>query len=163
MSARLIVCERSNHWAVALHWALQSVSSGQQPDSAIHVRGVREFDQCWQLLEESPASVAVLELSGTIAPPLGTHLLEFGDRFPLARLLVVGDREDAPAFWFARELGAVHTVASIRNLTPTTRIIQRHFRQIPDSSLSIRERIWNRMPWKTDDRNIERQKNFGRG
>ncbi len=137
--ARLIVCEQQTHWTVALRWALVggSISVRSEPDS----------EACWRLLDCSPGSVLVLELRHELLARLGARLLEFNDQFPWARLIVAGEFEDASALWLARELGAVQALTSIRNLTPTIRLIRRHFEQLPDLERSYRDQVWDQMPW----------------
>lgn len=54
--ARLIVCERTGRWAVALRRELAG--------SGVRVHESRSIAECWQGLAESPAGFAVVELTG---------------------------------------------------------------------------------------------------
>ena len=57
-AARLLVCERTGRWAVALRRELAEVG--------VRVWESRTLDFCWNELAASPASFLVLELGGDI-------------------------------------------------------------------------------------------------
>ena len=63
--ARLIVCERTGRWAVALRRELA--------DAGVRVWETRTLADCWNELAESPASFVVLELGGDVAGLLRPH------------------------------------------------------------------------------------------
>ena len=81
--ARLIVCERTGRWAVALRRELA--------DAGVRVWETRTLADCWSELAESPASFVVLELRGDVAGLLAL-LARQPREFPLARVAVVADR-----------------------------------------------------------------------
>jgi transcriptional regulator with GAF, ATPase, and Fis domain len=65
--ARLIVCERTGRWAVALRRELA--------EAGVRVWETRTLADCWTELAESPASFLVLELGADVADlPERLHL-----------------------------------------------------------------------------------------
>ena len=139
-AARVIVCERSGRWAVALGRELADVG--------IRVYETRTLADCRQLLGEAPASFAVVELTAQGAEGLLGELAEQGREFPLARVAVVAERSLAGYQWLMREAGAVHFTCSPRRLGPLARLVCRHLAQVPAPPQSLTERIWTSLPWK---------------
>ena len=140
-TAKLIVCERSNYWTVALRWALRGTS--------IRVHDTHTGGAARRLLDDAPASVLMLELQDAFSDEFVTELPQFGSRYPLACLVAVG--RDPRPLWLARQLGAAHTVDSIRDLTPTIRLVRRHLEMAEDRPASFRERVWDSIPWDNND------------
>lgn len=136
--ARLIVCEKTGRWAVALRRAL-----GGRP----RVYETRSLAECWDELAASPASWLALEASEANLDKLWGRLATLGHRFPLACAMVCGQRAIAPYEWLLREAGAVHAVFSPRELGGAARLAVRHLAQAPEPTQSPRERIWSRLPW----------------
>jgi hypothetical protein len=137
-NARLIVCERTGRWAVALRreWA----------GAGVRVWETRTLADCRNALVESPASFVVLELQGNVAKLL--RLMARQPRqFPAARLAVVADREQAACEPLMREAGAVHFLSSPRRIGQLARLACRHLAQVPPPPQSLTERIWSSLPW----------------
>ena len=137
-SARLIVCERTGRWAIALRRELAG--------AGVRVWETRTLDDCWNELAASPASFVVLELSrdrGRLLEHLARQLREF----PLARVSVAADRGQADYEWLVREAGAVHFVHSPRRVGALAQLICRHLAQIPPPQQGFVERIWAGLPW----------------
>jgi hypothetical protein len=139
-AARVIVCERTGRWAVALRRELAEVG--------LRVYETRTLANCWQLLAEAPAGFAVVELTTPTAEDLFCRLARLQREFPSARVAVVAERNLAELQWVAREAGAVHFVSSLRQLGPLARLICRHLAQVPAPPQTLTERIWANLPWK---------------
>jgi hypothetical protein len=144
--ARLIVCERTGRWAVAL-WR-------ELADAGVRVWETRTLDDCWRELTQSPASFVVLELGGDMAGLLG-RMASQSREFPMARLAVVAERRQAEYEWLMREAGAVHFLCSPRRVRPLAQLACRHFAQVPQPQQSLTERIWANLPWAKGGRGDE--------
>jgi hypothetical protein len=136
--ARLIVCERTGSWAVALR--------REVAEAGIRVWETRTLPDCWSELARSPASFLVLELGGNVADLLH-RTARLPREFPAARLAVVADRSLASYEWLMREAGAVHFLCSPRQVAPLARLACRHLDQVPPPPQSLTERIWANLPW----------------
>lgn len=150
--ARLIVCEKTGRWAVGLRREFAHVApacrAGVVPATLPpRVYETRSLADCFVELAASPASLLVLEATETNLENLARRVLEIGRRFPLAAAIVCGERAMSPYEWLLREAGAVHTIFSPRELTPAARLAMRHLANAPEPALSLRERVWNRLPW----------------
>jgi ActR/RegA family two-component response regulator len=139
-AARLIVCERTGRWAVALRRELA--------DAGVRVHEARAVADAWQMLAESPGSFLVVELTAANAEGLLRRLTRLERDFPLTRVAVVADRALAAYEWLLREAGAVHFTCSPRRLRPLAEAACRHLAQVPAPQQSLGERIWATLPWK---------------
>lgn len=137
-AARLIVCERTGRWAVALRRELG--------DAGIRVWETRTLANCREELAASPASFVVLELAGD-APGVIRFLSRQSQELPSARLAVVADISRTGWELFVREAGAVHFLTSPRHAGLLARLACRHLAQSPVSQQSLTERIWGSLPW----------------
>lgn len=138
--ARLIVCEKSGRWAVALRREL-----GAKP----RVYETRSLPECWEELAASPASWLLLEVTAANLEGLMVRLESLGRDFPAARAVVCGDRPLASREWLLREAGATHAVFSPRELAPVARLAVRHLAGVSLPPQSLRERVWERLPWSS--------------
>jgi hypothetical protein len=138
--ARLIVCERSGQWAVALRRELN--------DSGVRLYETRCLPDCWQALAEAPASFLVIELTAQNIEPLLACLARMPREFPSARAAVAADRTTRAYEWLVREAGAVHFVCSPRCLAPLAAVALRHLADVPAPQQTMVERIWASLPWK---------------
>ena len=145
LPARLIVCERTGRWAVTLRRELA--------EAGVRVWETRTLADCWTELAASPASLVVLELGGDVAGLLG-RMARGPREFPQARLAVVADRGLAGYEWLMREAGAVHFVASPRQVGTLAQLACRHLAQAPPPQQSLTERIWASLPWASEIRSI---------
>ncbi len=144
--ARLIVCERSGRWAVAMRREL--VADG------IRVHETRSLAECWEVLAAAPGSFVVVELTPANAETLLGRMAWLHSEFPLARITVVADRGLAAYEWLMREAGAVYFTCSPRRLGPAARLVRRHLDQVPSPPQSVVERIWASLPWGNDEARI---------
>jgi len=139
--ARLIVCERSGSWAVALRRALAEAD----PD----LQETRSVPDAWDLLARSPASFVVAELNSATIDLLLARMAWLERDFPLARVAIVAARSWQRYQWLMRAAGAIDFVVSPRALAPLAQAIARHLRHSPQPRLSLAERIWEELPWAT--------------
>jgi ActR/RegA family two-component response regulator len=137
-AAKLIVCERTGRWAVALRRELAEVG--------VRVWETRTLADCRDELAANPASFAVIELRANVEGLL--RLLARQQRqFPAARLAVVAGRSQADYEWLMREAGAVHFLCSPRQVAVLARLACRHLAEVPPPQQSLAERIWAGLPW----------------
>jgi len=139
-TARLVVCERTGRWAVALRRELAG--------AGVRLREARNLADCWEGLAASPASFLVIELRASTLEELLRFTARLQQDFPIARLAVVADRRLAAYEWLMREAGAVHFTCSPRQLGPLARLACRHLAQVPTPPQTLTERIWASLPWK---------------
>ena len=137
--ARLIVCERTGRWAVALRREVDG--------SDVRVHETRSIAECWQQLAESPAGFVVVELTGSNLSSLLERLARLPRELPLARVAVVADRRLAKYEWLIREAGAVHFTCSPRQLGPLARAAAGHLDQAPSPPKTLVEQIRAGLPW----------------
>jgi len=138
--ARLIVCERSGRWAIALR--------RQLAEAGVQVHQSRGLADCWELLREAPGSFLVVEVAPAETEGLLRRLARLHREFPLARLAVVADRAGAGCQWLLREAGAVHFTCSPRQLGPLAGVVCRHLAQVPAPPQTLSDRLWASLPWK---------------
>lgn len=138
LAAKLIVCERTGRWAVALRRELA--------DAGVRVWETRTLADLRDELVENPASFAVVELGSNVAGLLRL-LASQPRRFPGVRVAVVADRERAEYELLIREAGAVHFVTSPRQAGLLARLACRHLAEAPAPQQTLAERIWSGLPW----------------
>ena len=138
-AARLIVCERSGRWAVALRRELAG--------SGVRVYETRTVGECWETLARTPAGFVIAELTGPGASELLRRMAHLERDFPLARVAIVAERALHGCEWLMREAGAVHFTCSPRQLGPMARLACRHLRRVPATQRTITEQIWASLPW----------------
>jgi hypothetical protein len=141
--ARLIVCERTGQWAVALRRELVRLGK-----AGVRFRETRSVGECWRLLYDDRASFMVVEVTPSNVQAVLERLAELERDFPAVRVAVVVDW----AFRFAepilREAGAVHFVDSPRRLKPLAEIACRHLDRAPKPKLGLVEQVWADLPWR---------------
>lgn len=139
--ARLIVCERSGRWAAALRREMGG--AGTLIQEARSLRGA------WDLLDGSPASFVLVELTRPGVADLLRRMARLQRDYPLARVAIVADRRLGSFEWLMREAGAVHFTCSPRQLGPVFWLACRHLAQSPPPRRSAAERILASLPWPT--------------
>ena len=137
--ARLVVCERTGRWAIALRRELA--------DTGIRVWETRSPEDCGSVLGESPASFVVFELSEKNVEETLNFTRNWQAEFPLFRFAIVADRDLAPYKWLMQEAGAVEFICSVRKTGALARTACRHLAQVPSLPQSLTERIWANLPW----------------
>lgn len=141
---RLIVCEQSARWAVALERELGP--------SGPRVHQARNLAECWEMLAAATTSFVVVELGRANFEALLDRLAQSGRQYPLARVAVVTDRRLAAAEWLMREAGAVHVATSPRRLAPLAQVARRHLAQAPRPQRTLAQQVWAELPWQKDER-----------
>lgn len=142
--SRLVICETTSKWAVALRRNLTSASG-------LPISETRGLEDCWQQAVASPASVVVLEITSANLEQVAAALPKYRVKLPQARVIVVGSRRLAAAEWLMRELGAVHVVFSSRHLRPLIGILHRHQRRVAAQQRSADTPPWRDLPWPRAD------------
>jgi hypothetical protein len=137
--ARLVVCERSGQWAVALRHELAA--------TGIRVWETRSLADCWEALADSPAAFLIVELTGENVGGLLRRMAQLPRDFPSARIAVVAARQLDGYEWLIREAGAIHFLCSPRALGPLGQVAVRHLAAVPVPQHGLAERIWTSLPW----------------
>jgi hypothetical protein len=136
---KLILCEKSPRWAIALRRSLGR-------DAPILAQ-TRALPACGRELASAPASLVAVE----IVPGNVEHVLaawaDWSGQFPAARLVALADRPLAAAESLLREGGACSVVTSVRHAGRVARLALRHLALVPQPALPLREAIWQRLPW----------------
>ena len=137
--ARLIVCERTGKWAVALRRALQG--------GAHRVYETRSLAECRDEVAMSPASLVAVEATAANFDDILDWLMELGRDFPLCRVVILGFRDLKRGQWLLREAGAAHVIHSPRSVDSVLRIASRQLEEAKDKEHLTRERFTERIPW----------------
>ena len=135
---RVLVCERSRKWALALARHLPGVSALRQ------TRGLKEARA---ELTSAPASLLVLELTAENRAGVLTLLGELGDGFPLARAAVVAEADMKSYEWLIREAGASFFSCSVRDALELARLAERHLDEVVLPGADLAGQIWDSLPW----------------
>ncbi len=135
---RVILCESSGDWAVAFRRA-----AGKSPLPLLETRSLAE---CRQHLAEAPASVVVLELTSAKLGEVAAFLGEL-HRFPLARAIVVTQRELVVYEQPLRELGAMVVTAALRHVPGLVETARRRLNRVAEPPKSWRETLLDR--WRS--------------
>ncbi|MGA2259321.1 MAG: hypothetical protein ABSG53_32000 [Thermoguttaceae bacterium] len=138
-SARLVVCERSGSWSVALR--------GELAEAGVRVWEYRTLPEAWEALAQTPAAFVIAEATRENLDNLLQRMIWMSRDFPQARIAVVGQRNMARFEWLLREAGAVHFLTSPRRLAPLAGLVVRHLANAPLPPQTMLERIWGSLPW----------------
>jgi hypothetical protein len=137
--ARLIVCERSGKWAVAMRRSSQIGSC--------RVYETRSPEECRDEVQASPASLVAVEATTANFEDILDWLAELRRDFPLCHVVVLGHRGLQRGQWLLREAGAAHVVHSPRDVDAVIRIASRQLKGKSDTDQLTRERLLDRIPW----------------
>ena len=148
---RVIVCESSGCWAVALGREL--IACGD-----FHIEQTRSVVECWERLDEASAAFVVVELTRGNVDTWLDRMAALEWRYPLARVAVVvrGDPLDNQCLShyqrLAREAGAVFVGTSLRGeglggMRDLANIVFRHLRRSPRPQKTVSDEIWDKLPW----------------
>lgn len=139
MTARLILCEKSGHWAAAMR---RAAGSRELP-----IGEVRSYEQAQRELAERPASIVAIEVSAASVAKTASQVAAWRIRHPAAQFLLLADPDLNSLEPELREAGACHVVYSTRDLAATVRLIRRHLARAPQPQLSLEESILASLPW----------------
>jgi len=138
--AQWAVCERSGAWAIALRREAAHLD--------LHLYETRSLADGWAVLEQSPASFLVAELTLANADALLARMAGLERQFPRARVAVVAERSLAEYEWLLREAGAVWFATSPRELKPMIAIVQRNMQLTPLPARDLTQQVWDSLPWR---------------
>lgn len=143
--AQLIVCERTSRWTTAFRWALKPAALGE--GQRIRLIDVRNLDACRPYMREVQGSVVAIEAEVADRDELIVAATGFARWFPQSKVILLGSGALGDTIWILRELGIANVVPSIRDLTSTVRLVQRHLDRLPATPGGLRKQVWQRMPW----------------
>ncbi|MBN1908856.1 MAG: hypothetical protein JW818_03880 [Pirellulales bacterium] len=135
---RVIVCEASSRWAIAL----RREGLGRR-----ELFETRSLAGCWDRLAEAPSSFVILELTRSNVDDLLARVVRMGRDYLLARVAVVTTPALISLQWMVREAGVVHMVNSTRQADQLAAIARRHLAQAARPSRSLTDQIWAALPW----------------
>lgn len=138
--ARLIVCESTGRWAVALRREL-----GSAADCLFQTRSLAD---AMAALDAAPASFLLVELHARYAESLAWLLADVGRRYPLCRTGVVADRALARYGDWMLEAGAAAFALGVRRLGPLADAARRHLAAAPQPPQGLVEQVWAELPWR---------------
>lgn len=138
-SCRLIVCEKTSHWAAALRAAM-----GTKQPQVVETRSV---PGCEAALAESPASLVAIETTlANIESVLGL-MARIADQFPRASVVVLLTAETHGAAPLMPEAGAIDAIVSVLQAPRVARLACRQFALAPKQEANFQEFVAELMPW----------------
>ena len=141
MPVGLIVCEKTNRWAIALRRAL-----GRQ---ASLIRETRSLPGCQREALAAPASFVALQVTKTNLEGALEVIQTCGRLLPNVRFAALIDPALQDASGALREAGAVHVASTTASAEELARLALRHIALAPAEPLPLREQIWQRLPWRS--------------
>ncbi len=144
-TARFIVCEKSSRWANSFRRkGVLRRSDGIRGGTVHETRSLQHLEDA---ISEYPNSFVVAELRRENGEALMLQLCEIGAGFPGVVFAVVAQRGLEAWQWPLREAGAVLFVESPRNIDGILRMAKRHLARAPVPPRTIRQSIFDRLPW----------------
>ena len=139
-TCRLIVCEKSSHWAAALRGALTG-----NPPAIVEARSVVQVGAA---LEESPHSLAAIEATAGNLDSIVDFIDRSGRIFPQVRWIGLVAPDFRAGQGLLREAGAIDVLASLVEIGRLVRLAQRQFARAPAAGpLTMDELVAQRLPW----------------
>jgi hypothetical protein len=135
---RVIVCEHSRKWSLALARHLSAVSV---------LRQTRSLKEARAELTSAPASVLVLELTAENRWGVLALLGDLEEEFPLARAAVLAEADMKSLEWLMREAGASFFSVSVRDAQQIARLAERHLSEVVSPRADLAGQIWDSLPW----------------
>ena len=142
-TARMIVSETSGRWSFAFRTALV--------DSSVSLSEVAGLATAFRRFHDDSPAILAFEATEPVAEQ-GLRLLQLSRRQNPGRgvIVLLGDSlATSEPLW--KEAGAIAVVASPRYLRPVARLIRRYFDTRQGPSLTFREDVWQRMPWRESE------------
>lgn len=146
----LIVCERRDRLTHTLRSTLlrRGIERSELTGRRTWLRQRSGIAAVRSLLTELPASMIVLETTTTNLKDVLGLLVELPVRWPAARAVAVIDDQTAAARMALREAGAIHVVQEMQELEAVAEMALTHFARLPEPALTLKEEIWESLPWK---------------
>lgn len=147
----LIFCERSGRWAAAWRIARRRRQTRGETSAEIRLLETRSPGECLAAVAAAPAAFVVAELTAADCDRTLELLFEICSRHRQAPLAVAAERSMQDYQWLVRESGAIHFLASTRELAPLAGMIERFAEQSalrgPAVELDFEQAVWASLPW----------------
>ena len=146
MASCLIICEKTQRWAIPLRTALRCAGEGgklapQEPRIA-ETRSLAQAEAAWC---ESPGSMLAIEVTTANLAGVVGLLLRIG-RQPRGAVIALLDEETAAAEALLREAGAVGVCRTPLDAPAAARLIRRHWERTPAADDPATD-VSSRLPW----------------
>ena len=139
-TARLILCEQHNDWAIAL------VRTDQRMRPLLcETRSPRLM---WEALDISPRSLLGIELTTTNFEVVLDTLINLPRNHPQAVAVILTNRHLKGYEWILREAGAIDFLVSTRQLPSLVEMTLLHVNLTLSCSAAPVQNIWQRLPWR---------------
>ena len=145
-ATRLIVCEKSGHWAQRLRRNL--------PDGGRWIVETRSVSQMLESLKEHPTPLVLLELSLANVQHAARAVDELHRQYRHGTLLAILPTVAEKSFagseqlaWLLRELGAASVIRSPREVPEIARLWAQHCHLHPPHEETFRERVFEFLSW----------------
>ena len=136
---RLIICEKSGRWAVAMRRAL--ADRGERTAEA------RSLVGCARLLHLHPTSIVAIEVTAANLDAVLAAVANWRQRWPHSRFMAVVEPELVAAEVTLREAGVVAMLRATREAPAAARLVERHFAAAPADDLPLEQAILSSLPW----------------
>ena len=136
---RLIVCEKTSHFAPALRRELI--------DHPSFVVETRSLPGCLAALAESPESLIAIEVTPANLESAITFIEQVGRRYPQSSTVALVDADTLPASNLLAEAGAIAVFTSVLESSRLAQLAQRKLAQATKPELTLPEFINQRLPW----------------
>jgi len=136
---RLIICEKSGRWAVAMRRAL-----ADRTERIVEARSLRG---CSRLVNLHPASIVAIEVAAANLDVVLTAVAHWRQRWPRCRVMAVVEPELVAAEVLLREAGVVAVLRATREAPAAARLVERHFAAVPAADLPLEQAILSSLPW----------------
>jgi hypothetical protein len=147
--ADLIVCERRDRLTHTLRSALlrRGIDRAELTGRKTWLRQRSGMAAVRSLLAELPASLVVLETTPGNLKEVLRLLVELPMLWPAARAVAAIDETTAPCRSGLREAGAIHVVQELWELDAVADMALAHFARQPKPVLTLKQEIWEALPW----------------
>jgi len=147
MAFRLILCEKTQRWAIPLRMALRCAAENDKraPQQPL-IAETRSLSQAEAALGGSPGSILAIEVTAANLPGVVGLLLRIGSR-PREAVIALLDEETAAAEALLREAGAVGICRTTCEAPAAARLIHRHWQQTPAAAGNSATDISSQLPW----------------
>lgn len=136
-TAALVTCEREGAWAGACRRLLPSLPLIE----------TRTLDDAWSGLQRHPHGVLLVELTPERAPQIVSLLVRVQLELPGVLTVACGARVQGAWERLLREAGVALVVSAPWRLHQAASLLRRHLAQAPHPPHSLREQIWQSLPW----------------
>ena len=113
----------------------------------IRLTQTRTLAQCRRALEEFPASFLVVEATIGATQALLEWLVGVDRKFPAAAVWLVSNSNSNDWQWVLHEAGGLGLSTSMREAETIVEVALRHLDRIPETPMSITDRVWAELPW----------------